>query len=149
MEKTRLISTDVVQEALTDAIRRYVGKGKMFSTSEFSVAAEVSEKTVYSIREGALIPSFETLLRFATVLPENFMSEILSPAGLGGVERLEKQDVDANSVLADLSRQCAEVAERLRDGKFCHIDCSVVGPQLIALAHLLEAQGNAMKERNR
>ncbi len=147
MEKTGLISTDTVQEALTDAVRRHVGKGKLFSTSDFAALAGVSEKTVYAIREGGLIPSFETLLRFATILPVSFMSDIISPAGLGGVERIERPPVNAPGVLADLADRCASVSDRLRDGVFCHVDCSVTGPELIELAHKLEAQGRAMIEK--
>lgn len=148
MEKVSLISTDIVQDSVTDALRRYVGRSKEKSVSELASQTGVSDKTIYAVLESRLTPSFETILKIAAELPPTFMSEAIRPAGLGGVETIEGATVDASGTMADLSRHCAEMADRLRDGKFCHQDRAAMGPQLIELARLLESQGRAMIERN-
>jgi len=146
MEKRTVISTDVVQEVVTDALRRYVGRTKQVSVSDLAGSSGMADKSIYAILEGNHIPSFATLLNLALHLPPSFMSEALRPAGLGGVEIIEPQNVDAPGTMAELSRHCAEMAERLKDGKFCHRDRAAMGPQLIELARALEAQGRAMIE---
>jgi len=143
------ITHDIVAETFCDAFRRRVGSGpnkvRLDDLSDF-VAIDV--RTLKAWRDGQSSPQIHMLLKLAAYFGPAFMSEILCPAGQGGVDVLEPVDLAPQETATDLATTTAELLQRLRDGKFCHIDRAVMGPKLIDLGRELEAQGRAMLIRH-
>ncbi len=81
---------------------------------------------------------------FAGMPAAAFASELLAPAGLGGVERVAVADADPRGMASDLVAAAHDLLERLRDGKFCHVDRAETAPKLLELSRGIEAQARAM-----
>lgn len=149
MANCNSISAELAQETFTDALRRLVGRGKEWSVAALSEATGIDERTINSYRTGETAPCLHKLLRIAAVLGPAFVTEVLAPAGLGGVERIGHAESDAQSVVRRLVGQTREILERLADGVFDHRDKAVTGVELVELAALLEEQGRAMRDEAR
>lgn len=149
MVDPRTISSELCQETFTDAFRRHVGRGKRWSAGDLSETSGIDERTINGYQAGEVAPSLYRLLRIAAVLGPAFMSDVLAPAGMGGVERLDPEVSDAQAVARALVRQGGLVLDRLADGVFCHRDKAITGPELIELAAKIERHGRAMCEEAR
>jgi len=144
-----MITHDVVAENFCDVFRRRVGNApRKIRFDELSDAVEIDVRSLKAWRDGQSSPQFHNILKLAAYFGPSFMSEIIHPAGQGGVDVLEPVDLAPQETATDLATTTAELLQRLRDGKFCHIDRAVMGPKLIDLGRELEAQGRAMLIRH-
>ncbi len=140
-----LITHDGVTEAFQDAFRRRVGRGpNKISLADLSDAIEMNARTTTAWRDGETLPQLAGLMRLFAYFGPAFTSEILSPAGLGGVETLVTVETDPQGTVTDLVSAANDILERSRDGTFCHRDRAEMAPILLELSRALEAQGNAM-----
>lgn len=145
MADPALITHDDVAEVFNDALRRRVGRGVgKVSVPELADRIDMDARTVRAWRDDENVPQFHAMMRLFAALGPAFTSEVLAPAGQGGVELVEPATVDAIGTAAFMSRIVAALIERLSDEKFCHQDCAVTGPELLELSRLAESQGRAM-----
>lgn len=145
MSDASLISHDLAVEAFLDAFRRRVGLGPgKISVADLADALDVQARTVKSWRDGDTLPSWTHLLRVCAYFGPAFTSEILVPAGLGGVETVADVDRDPQGTATDLIAAAHDILDRLRDGRFCHRDRAETAPVLLELSRQLEAQAKAL-----
>ncbi len=136
---------DDVQEVFCDAFRRRVGRGTgKVGLDVLADATGFDVRTLKSWRDGENTPCFYRMLRLCAYFGPGFTSEILAPAGQGGVEDLAPASVDPQAAATDMVTAAGQLLERLRDGRFCHVDRAVMGPLLIEMSRAMEAQGRAM-----
>ena len=139
------ITHKTVQEVFREALGRRAGRGPgKIALTDLSDATTIETRTIKAWRDGETMPQLHNLLRLCAYFGPAFASEILSPAGLGGVEDIETTAIDAPTTAADLVKTAHDLLERLRDGVFCHRDKAACGPILLSLSRQLEAQGRAM-----
>lgn len=139
------ITQQTVHDAFLVAYRRRVGVGRgRIGLGDLQDRTGIEARTLRAWRETDTLPHLVNYLRLAVAFGPEFVDELLHVVDMGGVDYIDQQPSDARACLADLTCAAGEIAERLRDGVFCHRDRLVVGPQLIALAATLEAQGRAM-----
>lgn len=143
------ISSDLAQEAFTDALRRHVGLGKDWPVEKLSEATGIDQRTLRAYHTGENAPCLHKLLRIGAALGPAFMSDVLAPAGMGGVERIGAAESNAQIVAGELVEKANEILKRLADGVFDHRDKLAVAPLLSQLAALLEQQSRAMCEEAR
>lgn len=149
MVNPALITHAGVAEAFHDAFRRRVGRGaNKISVADLADAVEINARTVTAWRDGETLPELMRLMRICAHFGPAFTSEILSPAGLGGVECLTPVEADAQGTATDLVAVANGLLERLRDGIFCHQDRAEMAQELLDLSRALEAQGNAMRRQD-
>lgn len=140
-----LINHENVLAVFHAAYRRRVGVGHgRLSYAELERMAGIPVRTLKSWRHGDAMPQLASLMRLALAFGPSFMSEILHPIGQGGVETVEPVVSNAGQCMAELTGPLNEIAKRLSDGVFCHVDKAVVGPMLVEVAHVFEEQGLAM-----
>jgi len=142
------ITHDACSSAFRVAFIRRVGVGTgKVSYRELEDATGIPVRTLKSYQEGPKMPCALNEKILAAFFGPAFASELLAPAGLGGVEWIERaESVSAIGAAADLSRVVSELTERLLDGRFCHRDRAAMGPKLILLASKMEEQGKAMMD---
>ncbi len=146
MPNPSLITHNSVAEVFQDAFRRRVGRGPgKISLAELADALDINPRTVKSWRDGDTLPQIMGLMRVCAHLGPAFTSEVLSPAGLGGVEMLGIARADPEAAAADLVAVAHSLLDRLRDGHFCHRDRAEMAPVLLELSRSMEAQANAMR----
>ena len=90
------------------------------------------------------MPHWSLMLRVLAHFGPAFASELLAPAGLGGVERVAVADADPQGTAADLVRAANDILDRLRDGRFDHRDRLATAPALLELSRELESQARSM-----
>ncbi|MEE9159992.1 MAG: hypothetical protein V3U60_16605 [Gammaproteobacteria bacterium] len=145
MPDPTLITHDVVAEVFQDAFRRRVGRGvDKISLANLADALDINPRTVKAWRDGDTLPQIMGLMRVCAYFGPAFTSEILFPAGLGGVETLVPVQADPQGTARGLVAMAHDILERLADTRFCHRDRAAVGPKLLELSRALEAQANAM-----
>ena len=139
------ITHGAVLEAFSDAMRRRVGRGDgKVGADALADATGFDVRTILSWRDGENVPCFHRVLRLCAYFGPVFTSEVLRPAGQGGVEDIAPVTVDPQAAATDMVTAAGQMLERLRDGRFCHMDRAVMGPLLIEMSRALEAQGRAM-----
>lgn len=147
MADAALLTHTIASEAFLDAFRRRVGMGAgKISVADLADALEVQARTVKAWRDGENIPAWTHLLRVCAYFGPAFTCEILEPAGLGGVERIDVPPAEADpaGIAADLIAAGHDLLQRLRAGRFDHRDCAQVAPRLLELSRKLEAQARAL-----
>lgn len=85
------ITSDLAQEAFTDAFRAEVGHGKPFSRSSLAEVTGFDTTTIGSWMDGKSCPCLHKMLRLMAVLGPRFTNRILAVAGLGDAVRLEPE----------------------------------------------------------
>ena len=150
MVNPALITHDIAAEAFLDAFRRRVGLGSgKVSVADLADALEVQARTVAAWRDGETMPNWEHVLRVCAFFGPAFACEILAPAGLGGVERVEVAAVDPEGTALDLVAAALDLLQRLHDGRFNHRDRAETAPRLLELSRQLEGQAKALGEKPR
>ena len=145
MPEPSLITHDLVGECFLDVFRRRVGRGPgKISVADLADAIDVQARTVKAWRDGDTLPQWTALLRLCCHFGPAFTSELLKPAGLGGVEWVAVANPDPQGTVADLIAEADNLCERLRDGVFDHRDCRESAPRLLKLSRYLEGQARAM-----
>ena len=143
-----LITHATAAECFHDAFRRRVGRGPdKIGVADLADAIDVQARTVKAWRDGDTLPHWALMLRVCAHFGPAFTSEILTPAGLGGVEPVATATADPQGTAADLVQAAHDLLERLRDGTFCHRDRAAMAPKLLELSRALEAQARAMGAR--
>ena len=145
MPNPALITHGVAAECFLDAFRRRVGRGPgKVSVADLADAIDVQARTVKAWRDGDTLPQWTAILRLCAYFGPAFASELLEPAGLGGVEEVAVAEADPRGTAADLVAAAHDLLDRLRDGTFCHRDRAATAPRLLNLSRELEAQARAM-----
>ena len=145
MTDASLISHASAAECFHDAFRHRVGRGiGKLSVADLADVIDMQPRTIKSWRDGDVLPQWAGMLRLCAHFGPAFASELLAPAGLGGVERIVVAEADPQGVASDLVAAAHDLLERLRDGKFCHVDRAEAAPKLLELSRQLEAQANAL-----
>ena len=147
MADPTLISHGIAAETFLDAFRRRVGLGPgKVSVADLADALEVQARTVKAWRDGETMPHWTHMLRVCAYFGPAFTCEILEPAGLGGVERIDVPTAEADpaGIAADLVAAGNDLLQRLRAGRFDHRDCAETAPRLLELSRKLEAQARAL-----
>ena len=148
MPDPALITHDIAGECFLDAFRRRVGRGPgKISVADLADAIDVQARTIKAWRDGGTMPHWAHMLRVCANFGPAFTSELLAPAGLGGVELLARVCADPQGTATDLVEAAHGLLERLRDGRFCHRDRADMAPKLLELSRALEAQAKAMGTR--
>ena len=148
MTNPPLISHDIAAEAFLDAFRRRVGRGEgKISVADLADDIDVQARTVKAWRDGDTMPHWAHMLRVCALFGPAFTSELLAPAGLGGVERVAVANADPQGIATDLVDVAGDLLQRLRDGKFCHVDRAEAAPKLLELSREMESQARAMAAR--
>jgi transcriptional regulator with XRE-family HTH domain len=146
MTNPSFISHDCAAEAFLDAFRRRVGAGAgKVRLADFADAIDMDPRTVKAWHGGETMPNYPNLLKVCAALGPSFASEILHPAGLGGVDQIVPVDVDAQGTATELVKVAHDLLERLADGFFCHVDKAKAAPLLLDLSRMIEAQATAMQ----
>lgn len=149
MTNPSLITHDDVAEVFQDAFRRRVGRGPdKISLTDLADCLDTNPRTVKSWRDGDTLPQMMGLMRVCAHFGPSFATEILFPAGLGGVERLLVSEADPEGIAANLVEVAHGLLSRLSDGQFCHRDRAEMAPALLELSRTLEAQANAMRRQD-
>lgn len=149
MPNPSLITHEDVAEVFQDAFRRRVGRGPdKISLTDLADCLDINPRTVKAWRDGDTLPQIMALMRVCAHFGPAFSSEILVPAGQGGVERLALAQTDPQGTAASLVEVAHGLLNRLRDGQFCHRDRAEMAPALLDLSRALEAQANAMRRRD-
>ena len=145
MTNPALITHNLVAEVFQDAFRRRVGRGpNKISITDLADTLDMNARTIKAWRDGDTLPELMRLMRLCAYFGPAFTSEILSPAGLGGVEMMTPAKVDAQGTATDLAAVVHEYLDRLRDGVFCHRDKVAMAQTVLEASRALGAQGNAM-----
>ncbi len=148
MPESGLITHDIAAECFLDAFRRRVGRGAgKVPVADLADAIDVQARTVKSWRDTTAMPHWALMLRLCCYFGPTFTSELLAPAGLGGVARVAIAHPDPQGTATDLVQVASDLLERLRDGKFCHVDRAETGPRLLELSRELESQARALGAR--
>ena len=148
MSNAALISHDIAVESFTDAFRRRVGMGAgKISVSDFADAIDAQPRTVKSWRDGDTMPYWMHMLRVCAYFGPAFTSEILVPAGMGGVDLIDDVERDPQGTATDLIAVAHDLLDRLRDGRFCHVDRAETAPVLLELSRQIEAQARALGKK--
>jgi len=118
VEYHKTITSADVQEAITDAFRRVVGRHKPHSVSEISTLTGRCDSYWGNVRSGLRTPGVTALLGAAQGMDKEhgaaFLNEILALAGYTGVRPIEATETCALDVIKhsnDTIRLCAEVLE--------------------------------------
>lgn len=123
------LTHEIAQEALTDALRLFVGLRKPWSVDGLAEATGIDSRTVKSYRDGDRCPDLARLLRLCAVLGPDFTNRVLEPAGLSGAAVM-----DATTDHLALNRDAAEtlsgLACALADGRVDHREEAELEPQV-------------------
>jgi hypothetical protein len=127
MLKAREITRDLTAQRVARALRRYVGRGKEFSYSEFAELTGQDQRTVEAHCRGESAPHLFVWLKYAAVLPPAFAAELIEIVGLIGLREVGgTATAQGLHVLAcDLN---AMLARHLADGRVDHREAAEQEP---------------------
>ena len=109
MTDPTFITHEVAAEAFCDAFRRRVGLGPgKVRLDELSDMLEIDARTLKAWRDGETVPQFHKLLRLCVHFGPAFTSEILHPAGQGGVDEMQSVPIDTQGAATDLVATAGE-----------------------------------------
>lgn len=142
MEYHKTITPADVQEAITDAFRRVVGRHKPHSVSEISTLTGRCDSYWGNVRAGLRAPGVTALLGAAKAMDKEhgaaFLNEILALAGYTGVRPIEATEACPHKVTGDLADTIRLIAESLEDGEFDDRERFEVASRLRALSSKAE-----------
>lgn len=138
MLKAREITKDLVAERCGRALRRFVGRGKEYSTADMAALTGQDERTVDSHCAGEGSPYLFAWLRYAAVLPPSFTAELLEIAGLVGVHEAGTA-ATAQEVHVRACELNAMLARHLADGRIDHLEEAEHEPAIRSLHATLGA----------
>jgi len=123
------ITSDLVQEAFTDALRQEVGYSKPWSVKGLAEATGIDTRTIDAYHQGSACPCMWKMLRIMQVLGPAFVNRIIGIAGLGNASHLDAESTHILAVNALASRLCAQVGAALADdGKVDHQEEAAMEP---------------------
>ena len=118
---------DIANECFHDAFCRRVGRGAgKVGVADLADAIDVQAHTVKAWRDGDTLPQLTEMLRLCAFFGSAFASELLAPAGLGGVERVELADPDLQGTAVEL----VETADLT-------VDNALPGPEIVQYLPLI------------
>jgi hypothetical protein len=141
------ITQEDVQDAFVAAFKRRVGPGKM-DIAELANKTGIPVRTLKSYRDREALPGMVNNLRICVVLGPDFASEIMHPAGLGGVESIELQPLDGPATNTMLTQLVCVLTRALEDGQIDHLEKLDLAPLFLRASRACEAQGKACLDDN-
>ena len=146
--KAAEISRSAVEEIQADALRAFVGLGKPWSVDSLSTETGIHRNTIEACRNGRQVMGLENVLRCMSVLPPEFATMLLRPAGLlvhrpGGATQ-----ESALLVTAGMSQAAADVMRAAADGKFDHVERAKLAPELRAAAAEVIGLADSLQPRD-
>ena len=133
------VTDATLQEVVTDAVRRRVGKGAdKVSVCYAATCVGYSDGFWQQVRAGSKTPSLLATGNLAVALgPEAgaaLLSEILASFGFTGVRPIEATEACPHKVTGDLASAIRLIAEALEDGEFDDRERFEVASRLRALS---------------
>lgn len=146
-----IVSRERIGNAILDALRLYIGRGRRYSVKQVSNATGVKDRVIEcamtavdSIDYRPL--SLEALLSITGFLGADFTNEWIGLAGQGAFDLPDESQPPPGMLAADDSSDAAEIVRRAADGEFDAEDrkaLKVVGQREIARGMKLVAMGRA------
>ncbi len=130
MSNDRLISPDRAGNAVADALRLFVGRGRRFSVDDVSDGTGIPVRTLRSYvatGEERRTPPSDTLLVLASFLGRDFTARLLSDIGQGTFD-LDPEPGAPGYVIATLMKVASVFAELGMDQVFCNGDKGKLAP---------------------
>jgi hypothetical protein len=118
MEKKPLISQDMAERRIMDALHLRVGRGRRYSFASLSEATGIPERTLRSYVDGTT-PPLHAFLSLGAVLGPGFVSDILAEIGQTASD-IEAQAPDHMKVLTAGCGFVAMLSDAMADGKVDH-----------------------------
>lgn len=149
MFKCGLIEQETVAKRFQDALALFVGRKRRFSNETLGEASGIKPRTIKAYCEGANTPGLHSFLSLAAVMPVAWTNSILSLASLRA-EPIGEGEGDAPTVMCNVTKFAARLAEMLADGRIDHMERAALpamlrslAEQLLAWAKKLEDEGGA------
>lgn len=143
-----LVSRSAANDAIRDALRLYVGRGRRLSVKQLSNGTGVKDRMIECAMCGSedadhrpLRP--EALLSICMYLGATFTSEILRPTRQAAFD-LPDDEPDPGEIAIDSTDDNAAVVRAAMDGEFCDVeraDLRVVGVRMMTRGAQLAALG--------
>lgn len=114
------ITNEACRERFTDALRKYVGPGKNWTTEAAADRLDIDRRTLQSYLAGENFPTIPKLLRMASLLGSGFANPILEIAGLSGCYRVDPDAITDFELNADACKLVGDLGKALREGRIDH-----------------------------
>lgn len=124
MSNSRLISPDRAGDAIADALRLFVGRGRRFAVEDVSEGTGIPVRTLRSYLatgEDRRTPPADTLLVLSSFLGRDFTARFLGCVGQGSFD-LDPIPGEPGHVIATLVRVASVFAELGADNVYCNLD---------------------------
>lgn len=144
VRKTAFLTNARAKELASEGIREAV---KEHGKDKVADAADVQVRTVEKWLAQASLPALPDLLNVARIEP-TVATAVLAEMGWNGLTRSSSAPANDMEVAANLGHAVAEMIDRLRDGKRCHVDTAVLAAlfrQLIPQMQAIVDEDNARR----
>ena len=128
---TNARAKELVAGDLQTAVNNH-GKDKL------AKAADVKVRTVEKWMAQGSLPDVDCLLNLADVDPAIF-NALLAEKGWAGLRKSQSNPANDLEVAANLGHAVAEMIDRLRDGRRCHVDTAVLAALFRTLIPQMQA----------
>ena len=142
------ISRTVAGNAINNALRLFVGRGREFSVKMLSNMSGVPDRVIECAMCHPEDPDYrplkpEALLSIAGVLGPGFTTEMLKPVNQAAYKR-DRREIEPGTLVADCAADTCEIATRAADGHFDINDrraLKLVGQRQVERGMMLVAMG--------
>ena len=143
------ISRTVAGNAINNALRLFVGRGREFSVKMLSNASGVPDRVIECAMCHPEDPDYrplkpEALLSIAGVLGPGFTTEMLKPVNQAAYRCDKRDPAEPGEIVADCAADTCEIATRAADGHFDINDrraLKLVGQRQVERGMMLVAMG--------
>lgn len=133
-----------VRAIFRDNLVLFVGAEKRFEVEAVAGASGLSVDTIRSYLRGATCPEWSNAVTLLRILPTEFATAVLRPAGLTGMRRIDG-GITSGETLRDIAQAAATLATALADGRIDHTELPAIRRELteamVAIAQFLATEG--------
>lgn len=150
---SQIVTDATLQEALTDAVRRHVGKGPgKVSVCSIATAIGHSDGFWQQVRAGkkttSLLATGNLSVELGRDAGADLWNEVLAPFGFTGVRAIEASETCPIHVTGELANAIRLIAEALEDGNFDADERFAVATKLRALSNMADGLTETPKLRS-
>lgn len=128
-------SDDDLAEAISDAYTACIGLGaNKMAVATFAGAVGCCPSAAYQLKSGELRPGSTLLMKSAAVLGPQFINKIAARIGMGGLYRLDGDNIAVLDMASDLSQDASETLIAAADGVVDHKEAAVLATRYRASA---------------